>query len=306
MKTEPLNAELEERIAGNPGDVGAWKVYADWLHEQGSPRGELAAVQLAREEKRYKKYRERAEALLDAHGDQFLGKKNGRFRIDDNATVLTWKGGFWKRIGLSADAKTIAGALSHPSARLLQSLSLNPSGPKLGDTVSAMPSLPALRRLTIGAIPEGQSEGVESSRRTIDGLASLPARVPRLERLTLRATDFEVGTFPALTRLAVHSDGLTPATLRSLLTTPQPRLERLRIAVIAPSDDDGEYQPTLSAADFDLPLPRETFPTLQRLWISLLCHQGVDLAAVKAKLRATPLGKSLERVTVDENFTVEE
>src|SRR4051812_25937071 len=41
---------LERAIAANPHDLAAWGAYADYLAEQGDPRGEFMHVQLALED----------------------------------------------------------------------------------------------------------------------------------------------------------------------------------------------------------------------------------------------------------------
>jgi uncharacterized protein (TIGR02996 family) len=41
----PIEA-IEARIRANPTDTEAWKVYADWLLDQGDPRGELIMLEL--------------------------------------------------------------------------------------------------------------------------------------------------------------------------------------------------------------------------------------------------------------------
>src|SRR5262245_31263738 len=46
----PLQRSLEAALAEDPGDVAAHSAYADYLQEQGDPRGEFIQVQLALEE----------------------------------------------------------------------------------------------------------------------------------------------------------------------------------------------------------------------------------------------------------------
>jgi len=69
---------LENAILANPEDLGAHAAYADWLIEQGDPRGEFIQVQLALEDpkksaKERKELAEREEKLLEAHRDKWLG-----------------------------------------------------------------------------------------------------------------------------------------------------------------------------------------------------------------------------------------
>jgi uncharacterized protein (TIGR02996 family) len=75
----PLQLVLESALVENPDDLAAHMVYADYLSEQGDPRGELIQVQLAledasRSEPERKKLRQREEELLSLHARQWLGE----------------------------------------------------------------------------------------------------------------------------------------------------------------------------------------------------------------------------------------
>jgi uncharacterized protein (TIGR02996 family) len=70
---------FERAILDQPDDRAAYGAYADWLQEQGDPRGEFMAVQLALEdEARSKKernaLRKRESELLAAHEREWLGE----------------------------------------------------------------------------------------------------------------------------------------------------------------------------------------------------------------------------------------
>jgi uncharacterized protein (TIGR02996 family) len=76
--TPPLRTALEDAIAADPDDLGAHMAYADWLAEQGDPRGEFIQVQLALEKPdlaaaERKRLQKREKQLLDAHARQWLG-----------------------------------------------------------------------------------------------------------------------------------------------------------------------------------------------------------------------------------------
>jgi len=69
---------LEKAIFANPDDLGAHAAYADWLIEQGDPRGEFIQVQLALEDpkkpaKERKELQKREKALLKKHEREWLG-----------------------------------------------------------------------------------------------------------------------------------------------------------------------------------------------------------------------------------------
>jgi uncharacterized protein (TIGR02996 family) len=70
---------LEAALVANPDDLGAHAAYADWLIEQGDPRGEFIQVQLALEDPKVPAQQRtalqrREKALLKAHGRAWLGE----------------------------------------------------------------------------------------------------------------------------------------------------------------------------------------------------------------------------------------
>jgi len=74
---------LEAAILANPDDLGAHAAYADWLIEQGDPRGEFIQVQLALEDPKKapaerKQLQKREQDLLEQHAPRWLGDL-GRF-----------------------------------------------------------------------------------------------------------------------------------------------------------------------------------------------------------------------------------
>jgi uncharacterized protein (TIGR02996 family) len=74
----PLQRSLEEALVENPDDLAAHSAYADYLAEQGDPRGELIQVQLAlegpgRPAAERKQLQKREAELLKRHGRRWLG-----------------------------------------------------------------------------------------------------------------------------------------------------------------------------------------------------------------------------------------
>jgi uncharacterized protein (TIGR02996 family) len=70
---------LENAILANPDDLGAHAAYADWLIEQGDPRGEFIQVQLALEDpkktgRERKELQKRERELLTSHEKNWLGE----------------------------------------------------------------------------------------------------------------------------------------------------------------------------------------------------------------------------------------
>jgi uncharacterized protein (TIGR02996 family) len=70
---------FERSLAANPDDRATHAAYADWLTEQGDPRGEFIQVQLALEEEKRgpgerKELQAREKELLDRHQREWLGE----------------------------------------------------------------------------------------------------------------------------------------------------------------------------------------------------------------------------------------
>lgn len=75
---ESIENVLEQALLDDPDDLAAHSAYADWLCEQGDPRGELIQIQLALEEPERevaerKELQQREQVLLQAHAREWLG-----------------------------------------------------------------------------------------------------------------------------------------------------------------------------------------------------------------------------------------
>jgi uncharacterized protein (TIGR02996 family) len=85
--SSPLQQSLEAALVEDPDDLAAHSAYADYLQEQGDPRGEFIQVQLALEDakrpaRERTQLRKRESELLRQHGRQWLGDV-GRFLVGD-------------------------------------------------------------------------------------------------------------------------------------------------------------------------------------------------------------------------------
>jgi uncharacterized protein (TIGR02996 family) len=74
----PTAKVLENALSANPDDLAAHAAYADWLTQQGDPRGEFIQVQLALEDascsaKERKQLQGREKDLLQKHRSEWLG-----------------------------------------------------------------------------------------------------------------------------------------------------------------------------------------------------------------------------------------
>jgi uncharacterized protein (TIGR02996 family) len=70
---------LEAALVENPDDLATHMAYADWLNENGDPRGEFIQVQLALEDPKVsagdrKNLQKKEKALLKKHGREWLGE----------------------------------------------------------------------------------------------------------------------------------------------------------------------------------------------------------------------------------------
>jgi uncharacterized protein (TIGR02996 family) len=75
---------LEAALAENPDDLATHMAYADWLSDQGDPRGEFIQVQLALEDPKVpaakrKNLQKKEKALFKKHGRDWLGELAGWF-----------------------------------------------------------------------------------------------------------------------------------------------------------------------------------------------------------------------------------
>src|SRR5262249_39763431 len=74
-----MREAFEQAILDNPDEVANYAAYADWLTEQGDPRGEFIQVQLALEDetvtgKKRQQFNRREQALLEKHESEWLGE----------------------------------------------------------------------------------------------------------------------------------------------------------------------------------------------------------------------------------------
>jgi uncharacterized protein (TIGR02996 family) len=214
----PLQAALEAALVENPDDTAAHMAYADYLQEQGDPRGEFSSVQLALEDpgkspKERKALQKREAALLAAHQRAWLGELAPELLGDK--PVSDWRrqhnkisSGRWAR-GWLGDlylwnlelplARVLARA---PAARLLRRLHVELSDyesdyeTQPGDDIpqgSEYPCLypfrrasflPCLRVFQLGETVDFSRESY-NCRTSGEGVVDLIAQMSRLEELYL-------------------------------------------------------------------------------------------------------------------------
>jgi uncharacterized protein (TIGR02996 family) len=185
---------FEAHLREEPDDLATWSAYADYLTEQGDPRGEFMAVQIALEREtppaeRIRLKKREAELVWDL--DRWLGPELS-WAVQRSAPGygedlrLTFRRGWLQGLVLDFDQNENYSAqialnealAAAPTTRWVLSLTMD--GPDRTD-VSALadaPFLPVLRRLHIG----GEEENSYADR--FDGDELVVANAPRLESVT--------------------------------------------------------------------------------------------------------------------------
>lgn len=286
--SDPRQLDLEQAVNADPSDRQAFAVLADWLQEQGDPRGELISLQLANKDKQ-------AKALIERRADYFLGPLAAHQKVYDSGAnnsrshlrskeqeeawqkthedAFIWRNGYIYRVRLSHDryshpgfkGKTsalLAEVLDHPSARFVVELSFMANGDPSDDTlqdiidVLAKKAPPTVRKLTFG-------DNVDQiSWHHTGSLGKLWAGVPNLRVLEIETGEFEVGKMvaPALERAIFITGGLSQSCGRGIATAVMPNLEHLEIYY-----GTEEYGGGCSVDDVTPLLARTDLPHLQYL-----------------------------------------
>ena len=287
-------AALEAGIIADPQDRAAYAVYADWLQRRGDPRGELIALELAREAERAAGAKGRAtlpaaiRRHLERHAATLLGglaALAGDVR-DAAAGPFVWRLGFIDRVVLESHRGGDLGAivdevLRHPSGRLVRELAI-----RCDDLDEAHRVVDVLRERAPPALAELDLL-VRDER--LD-LGTLWPAVARLRRLTVVARAFELGAVcvPAVERARFATARLSGDSLRSIARAPWPALQRLELRF------GGRFEPSSATLEDLQPLLERTdLPALTHLKLRGCEHAGEALTV----LAATALARRL--VVVD-------
>ena len=180
--------ELLALMDAAPDEVGPTVVLADWLQQEGDPRGELIALQLAKETATgaaWEALEQRTSAHLAAHANALLPSVG--------AARLHWRRGFVHRVEIGEGMTLLAGTLEqwarHPSMRLWRELAIA-SFMELGTNLRPLPA--TLRKLELRGSPGPISETV--------------AVAPALHTLmVVGQTDVEALRHPSLAELHLHA-----------------------------------------------------------------------------------------------------
>jgi len=256
-KGDARNPALEKAILANPLDVEAYSVFADWLQEQGDPRGELMSLQLAHKDKA-------AQALIDKHPAYFLGPLAEHVVVHDSnsnnsrshlrtkeeekewqktaAKAFLWRNGFIYRVRLSHDSYSdekfegdtvdiLKDVFEHPSGRYVVELNFMSNGdPNEGDLQDLIDMVgkkapPTVRKITFG-------DNIDQiSWHHTGNLGKMWKGVPNLEVLEIETGDFDVGAMdaPHLERAIFITGGLSKPCGKHIAAAKMPKIKHLEI-----------------------------------------------------------------------------
>ncbi len=235
-----MRQALEAALFASPDDLASHMAYADYLAEQGDPRGEFIQVQLALEDEarpaeERMRLRLREQELLAAHQREWLGelapvvldeKNISDYRRQRNKiSRCRWARGWVDDLYLWRLDLPAARALARcPAARLLRRLHVDLSGfddeyeaepadgipegsehPNLYPLARA-PFLPHLRVFQLGETVDFERDYYNSHHTNGEGMGRLVGRMTRLEELYLFAQHCEtdlVFASPDLSKLRI-------------------------------------------------------------------------------------------------------
>jgi uncharacterized protein (TIGR02996 family) len=267
VEQEPEHPDLEALIRDAPDDEDAYRVYADWLQEQGCARGEYIILEIndyAETEERRGELWERLRGPLRRY--EFQLELDWQYGYIKAATVQT---DFETEGPLSVGLEALETLLAHPAARFLQKLNVGLVSDDL-DYIEAVEMLmrfgrrcsspPALRDLYLGEFE--YPEEAEISWVELGDLSPIWPCFSRLEQITLQGGSAKLGSInlPAARSFELRTGGLSADNIRAICEARWPELESLDLWF-----GDEEY-----GAEGDLELIRpilegERFPRLRHL-----------------------------------------
>ena len=304
------NPELEQAIAADPYGAEAYTVYADWLQDQGDPRGELIALHLAGKA-------DVAARLIASQAAYFLGPLAEHAKCYDgsNKDAFTWRNGFIHAVRLAHDhyaldyadggkhkgwdgslAQILDLLLRHPSGRFLAEVTINYNNDPNEDTLDDLTAILAkrapatLRKLVLG------DDVDQIDWYKIGDLSKLWKGVPRLAHFQLYGgQELKLGTvdLPEARYFAVRTGGLARANVKSAVRASLPKVEHLEIWF---GDDNygaegtaEDVQPLLDRTD----LPHLTYLALANaMFTDELCER-LPAAKIIRGLKVLDLSKGI-------------
>ncbi len=296
LANEARNPALERAIADNPYDLASFAVYADWLIEQGDPRGELMAAQIATETADDPELRRAALRVFARDRAYFLPLPDAL-----RADAFVWRRGFIHRARVAHDvlvivdgarvvvtrAEAVARLLQHSSARFLTELEIgHGASHDRADSATVLAQLAAHAPPSLRTLSLGEPSPSVSSEPWGDHAAPLALLAARLSQLVELAVYGEIRlgplALPALTTAIVHARSLS--IVREVARASWPRLASLEL-VIADRPSMGDLAPLLVRAD----LPALARLSLPRCAVANTVLAQLATAPISAALRELDL-----------------
>jgi uncharacterized protein (TIGR02996 family) len=227
-----MREAFEQSILDHPDDVSSYAAFADWLSEQGDPRGEFIQVQLALEDES-RSTEDRAELqkrehdLLARHEREWLGALAAHLLPHKEHA---WRRGFLASLRAQYLTMSFAQALAaEPAARFLRELRVfgearywgvredqppprvaKPEGVHEHWELLELIGAPCLKNLVIFQMGDTDGEPPEDGwldcHTYAPGLEHVVADMPRVEELHLLCKTYDIDrlfALPNLTRLRV-------------------------------------------------------------------------------------------------------
>ncbi|MEP6859930.1 MAG: TIGR02996 domain-containing protein [Deltaproteobacteria bacterium] len=230
MLASASNGELEAQCRAAPDDSPTWAVYADWLMQEGDPRGELAAL-----------------VVKGAPSAEFIRANHIAFYGSDELwaaiEVTAWRHGFPLGVTIKVhmdDELQLVDAtrelLAMPFAQFVERVAFGLAGfesnndwTPVMDAVTSSPRAAELRSLRFDAYT---SEDQEISWTAFGDFSAAWPRLAALEELVIRSgVGGTLGklVLPRLQRFARISGGLSAAELQAICEAQWPQLEALEL-----------------------------------------------------------------------------
>ena len=337
------NHELEAAIMDAPDQLSGYLVYADWLQAQGDPRGELIMLDYRLEQKKHNARLIRdLGAFRRKHGARLLPdnlRDTLRRQQPDtprsNRCDIERQNGFVHSAFLGRGwyssehtvRELLLALLFHPSAALLQDLTIRELGQQSRNERQIFDYRPIVAALTQSAPPslrrlhlaDTDSLEVDLANCLLGEVGELLSRLPRLQEAHLRGGDLTLDGIQSqsLQKLTLETPEPSPRLLQGLDGAIWPNLRELTIdcadqaldTMALPTLLSGRATPKLRA--LALPHTRSTGRLLRTLVTSPLMDglRALDLSygdlgdADVAAITDNPDGfRSLEHLVLDGNM----
>lgn len=232
------NAELLEAIRADVSNPDPYLVYADWLSEQGDPRGEFIVLQHQRTERGYLHPSSEELATLARCGD-FVGGQ-----LDSEEATMRWRLGFVEMVRLfhyrdwmndDYDVLPLVRRIfSSTASALVRELRIGvirwmhnaTDVPRILVEVASLGRAAGIRELHLGDVYDIDCDLAHHQLGKLDVLAR---SYPALEVLHMRGSEFEFSDLPSerMRELCIETCDLARAELSTISKTSWPELVKL-------------------------------------------------------------------------------